>query len=245
MLQLTGAVIALGLLIERLIPARRERADTQSNLMLWAVNLTLNVFVLNGVRMSLATWARAFDLPHLNLAAMPFVLGAAIYVCAADFLEYAFHRLEHAVPLFWRIHSLHHSDPCMNVSTANRHHWGAPLIKVLLVTPVAALLLRPTGAQVVCYNLVSLWGLVIHLNVDFHLGPLNRVLNSPNAHRIHHSVEPEHYDRNFGNILSVWDVLAGTYFEPQRAAAPATGLSGRPRRIGEALVWPLLKASRG
>src|SRR6185437_2782406 len=55
--------------------------------------------------------------------------AAAIYVIFVDFLEYAFHRSQHAWPWLWAMHSLHHSDPSLNVTTSARNFWVEPLIK--------------------------------------------------------------------------------------------------------------------
>jgi sterol desaturase/sphingolipid hydroxylase (fatty acid hydroxylase superfamily) len=236
-------LVAVLLGAERLWPARRERADTERNLMLWAFNYILAVIVISTLNEAVVRLADALRIPHFELAGLPFWLGALIYVLAADLAEYVLHRAQHHSPLLWRLHALHHSDPCMNASSARRHHWGSSLLSVIVTTPVTAVLLHPSTADVAVYATVSLWVIVCHSNLPLHLGPLNRVLNSPNFHRIHHSREAEHFDRNFANIFSIWDTLSGAWLDPDRPP-PETGLKHSPENIGEALVWPFLSRSR-
>ncbi len=241
------AAMAVLAAFERLRPARHESTDAQRNLMIWAVNLTLGVVVFDAVSAAETRWLTGLAMiPHLDLAAMPFALGAAIYILAADFAQWFVHRIQHAVPAFWRLHSLHHSDGCMSVTTTHRHHWAADLLSTVISVPPLTILLHPTAAQIGCFAVVSIWVLVCHTNVNLQLGPLNYVFNSPNNHRIHHSREPEHYNVNYANIFTFWDLLTGAYLDPRRVRIlPATGLETHPRNIGEALVWPLLKGSQG
>lgn len=235
-------LVALLLGAERLWPARRERGDTERNLMLWGFNYVLAVIVISTLNEAVVRLAEAWHAPHFDLKALPFWLGALIYVLTADFAEYLLHRAQHHSPLLWRLHALHHSDPCMNASSGRRHHWGSSLLSVVITTPLTAILLHPQAGDIAVYAVASLWVIVCHSNLPLHLGPLNRVLNSPNFHRIHHSREPEHFDRNFANIFSVWDWLSGAWLDPDRPP-PATGLAHAPKSIGEALVWPFLGRS--
>jgi hypothetical protein len=54
------------------------------------------------------------------------------------------------------------------------------------------------------------------------------------VHRIHHSVDAEHYNRNFADVLAIFDVAFGTYYRPETEEFPATGLgpdSPAPRSL--------------
>ena len=232
---------------ERVRPARHEHADTQRNLMIWAFNLALGLAVFDAVSAAETRWLAGWTMiPHLDLAAMPFALGAVVYILAADFAEWFVHRIQHGAPALWRLHSLHHSDGCMSVTTTHRHHWAADLLSTAIRIPPLTILLHPSAAQIGCFAVASIWVLVCHTNVNLQLGVLNYVFNSPNNHRIHHSREPEHYNVNYANIFTIWDVLTGNYLDPRRVQLlPATGLETSPRNIGEALIWPLLKGSEG
>ena len=74
--------------------------------------------------------------------------------------------------------------------------------------------------------MLSFWGFYIHTNLNMHFGPVNRLLCTPQLHRLHHSVRVEHHDCNFAAIFPIYDVLFGTYVRPQRDDVPETGLYG-------------------
>jgi sterol desaturase/sphingolipid hydroxylase (fatty acid hydroxylase superfamily) len=80
----------------------------------------------------------------------------------------------------------------------------------------------------------------IHSPVDVHFGPLRKVLVDNRFHRIHHSVEPRHFDKNFGVCFSIWDRWFGTAYDPAPDEWPQVGLAGvdPPRTIRDYLLLP-------
>ena len=167
-------------------------------------------------------------------------LAVVLYLLAFDLGEYLYHRLQHAVPLLWAIHSLHHSDPEMGVLTTNRHYWADSLFKTVTVWSAAALLISPTPTAIAVYGMLNLWNFFVHsrLRVDF--GRWSWLANSPAYHRRHHSRLPEHHNSNFAALLPIWDVIAGAYRQPD--GWPPTGLETRPVNLRELLLWPLYHA---
>jgi sterol desaturase/sphingolipid hydroxylase (fatty acid hydroxylase superfamily) len=137
-----------------------------------------------------------------------------------DLLRYAVHRCEHAVPLLWRIHALHHSDPDLDVTTSLRHH---PLEILLASIPwwLAVIVLDIPGVLLVSY------GLAVFVSEAFQHGNiclperlerwLRPLLVTADMHRIHHSLAPDQANSNYGAVLSVWDRLFGTYTRITRA----------------------------
>jgi sterol desaturase/sphingolipid hydroxylase (fatty acid hydroxylase superfamily) len=85
-----------------------------------------------------------------------------------------------------------------------------------------------------------------HANVRIRLGRFVTWIGNPQWHRIHHSVQPEHFDKNFAGLLPLWDIVFGTAWVPRRDEYPATGLD-LDEKIGvlEGIVWPLRKYFRG
>jgi sterol desaturase/sphingolipid hydroxylase (fatty acid hydroxylase superfamily) len=142
-----------------------------------------------------------------------------------DFFYYWFHRLQHASKWLWWEHELHHSDPNMNVTTGARHHWvEMPLLIVFQIVPFM-LLVRMDPAIAFAASLCGdVLGCFTHMNTRVSLGRLAWVVTNPQLHRIHHSVEPQHWNRNFAAYCPLWDVLFGTYYAPQPGEFPATGL---------------------
>ena len=78
------------------------------------------------------------------------------------------------------------------------------------------------------------------MNLRFSFGPIWFVLNSPQFHRIHHSSQRQHYDRNFAGLFTVFDAIFRTAYVPARGEYPSTGLedADTPGNLVEAILWP-------
>jgi len=137
-----------------------------------------------------------------------------------DLLRYLVHRCEHAVPIFWRFHALHHSDPDVDVTTSVRHH---PL-EYLLASAVywLAVILLDIPTVVVLSHGLAVFGMASVQHGNIRLPErlerwLQPMLVTIDMHRIHHSVVFEQANSNYGAVLSVWDRLFGTYTSISRA----------------------------
>ena len=185
--------------------------------------------------------------PALRIAAMiliPLVLH--------DLWFYWAHRIEHRVGFLWEFHKLHHSDPVMNCSTFGRDHflqavWIAvfPAFTLGLLFDIGAAQAGEAGA---CSTLaVTLLSMFYHSAIRVRLPWLDRVIVTPQVHRIHHSADPAHHDRNFADVFPLMDILFGTYHRPARDAFNATGLGSagdRHATIWQAQAGPVRKALR-
>jgi sterol desaturase/sphingolipid hydroxylase (fatty acid hydroxylase superfamily) len=96
-------------------------------------------------------------------------------------------------------------------------------------------------------GLFLLFGLFPHMNARIDLGPLTRVILGPQVHRLHHSIDPAHFNTNFAGAFPVWDLAFGTYREPDRGEFPLTGLDAVPSMIGllGTLFWPVRNENAG
>ena len=131
-----------------------------------------------------------------------------------DFLLYWLHRAMHTKYL-WKTHWFHHSVKRMNwlkgLYTSATHI-------VMYVTPQLILgyylfgftMLQMTGCLVATY-FTQLWQ---HANITAKIGVLEYVFITPQAHRMHHSLN-EVRDHNFGALFCVWDRMFGTYVTPK------------------------------
>lgn len=153
------------------------------------------------------------------------IADALIAVAVADFLYYWMHRAQHAIPLLWRIHAVHHSAEKMG-APAGFHHWLEAPLRVVLVAVPASILFGGKAGFVVG-NLVVLHGFYVHSTTSLGFGGFAWLLCDNRVHRIHHSRDPRHFDRNFGVLTLVWDRLFGTAYMP-REEWPAVGLDGHP-----------------
>jgi sterol desaturase/sphingolipid hydroxylase (fatty acid hydroxylase superfamily) len=164
-------------------------------------------------------------------------LGLAFWL---DFQFYVTHRFEHR--FLWRFHAVHHS--IRNLSAANSfHHWTEPLWWMTITIPLLFVDVRiaPTlGLLTVAFRY---WQFYIHSTARPHLGALRRLLVDNRYHRIHHSLDPSHHDKNFGAMTPLWDWLFGTIHMPAKDEWPAVGLVevGEPKDLSEwsSLPWRL------
>lgn len=237
----TLAYYAFFLVIERFIPAERDQpyAAIRFNVLylpFYLIGTALLVPIATAliVGQLKSQYPQMFGLMPLD-SWLSAGLRGFIYLVIFDFAYYWFHRLQHTWPLLWSQHKLHHSDTALNVTTAFRHHWLEEPIRVFfMVLPMAILFdLTPAFTAGLAFVL-SFWGFYIHTNVNIHFGVVNRMLCTPQLHRLHHSVRPEHRDCNFAAIFPLFDVVFGTYVNPKKGDAPATGLSSGEK---VATVW--------
>jgi len=232
-------VFALGLAVERLRPAERQpMADLKVNLG-YALAINTVLYVALPLQTFLANRA-GLGLIALPDAGWALAGSTAIYLLAVDFLEYLFHRAQHAWPLLWAMHSFHHSDPSVNITTTQRNFWLEPLIKMVFVYPVIAVLFDTPAPVLLIFAGLGALRFFSHMNLRLSLGPFWPVINGPQFHRIHHSRLPEHRDKNFAAFFPIFDILFGTQHAPRPGEFPPTGLDTgeAPRGVGAALIWP-------
>jgi sterol desaturase/sphingolipid hydroxylase (fatty acid hydroxylase superfamily) len=163
----------------------------------------------------------------LTTLALPALAQFALGFVLVDFFDYGFHRLLHRWRWLWLIHSVHHSDPQVDASTAMRFHPVEVTLEVALKTFLFLGLGIPLwveGARAVLLNPVNF---AQHANVEYppwierRLGWL---IVTADMHRIHHSPDAQETNSNYGAVFSFWDRWFGTYTPPAAARARAFGL---------------------
>ena len=159
----------------------------------------------------------------------PLVLQLVPAMLISQLGEYWVHRLNHTVPLLWRLHATHHSPHRLYFLNAARFH---PIDSTLSYTAGMAPLLV-LGADPAILLLVSVWvsvhGLFQHCNIHLRLGPLNYLFSMAELHRWHHSLVLKEANANYGNNIIFWDLVFGTFFHPRdRDATETVGLSDLP-----------------
>jgi sterol desaturase/sphingolipid hydroxylase (fatty acid hydroxylase superfamily) len=168
------------------------------------------------------------------------------FMLAYDFFYYWWHRAQHEIAWLWPQHELHHSDTALNVTTSLRHHWlEDPLRVFAMAAPFGFLFyFKPSSVPWVA-TVATLWPFFIHTNVRLRLGWLTPVVAGPQYHRIHHSIEARHWNRNYAAYFPLWDLVFGTACLPKKDEWPATGVPrGEPRSIAAALVAPFIDWAR-
>jgi sterol desaturase/sphingolipid hydroxylase (fatty acid hydroxylase superfamily) len=237
------ALIAFLFGIEQFRPARPQGISCLRLNIAYVAALRIIYAVLYPLSVGLTTLTvNALGGGLIELPASGAGLAVAIpcYALAMDGGEYLFHRAQHRIPLLWAMHSLHHSDPAVNVSTAPRHFWGEMLLKSVTIYALIGLLFKVNTAVVAAYTFFGLYNYVLHMNLRIGFGRWQPLLNSPQFHRLHHSALPEHHDCNFNQFFPVFDVLCGTYRQPRQDEYPPTGLvdGDVPLKLSNMLLWP-------
>ncbi len=118
-----------------------------------------------------------------------------------DFLDWFHHGVRHKGWVFWCFHTVHHSQREMNMFTDERVHVMDELVANCLVCIPMFMFMVDAPTAVYFALLLRWYPKLYHANIKANFGLLRYVLVTPQSHRLHHSIEPQHRDRNFGVIL--------------------------------------------
>jgi sterol desaturase/sphingolipid hydroxylase (fatty acid hydroxylase superfamily) len=192
-----------------LVPLGYERNDTVASLSMLAGSIAAG-FAMAGV---FGRFDRFLFRHRLTNIGRHRRASLATAMVMWDFLYYWDHRWMHEVRLLWGNHVTHHSSERYNLSTALRQPWS-PFLTFWVFAPMP-LLGIPASATAKAGQLNLLYQYWIHTEVVDRLpAPLEKVLNTPSHHRVHHGANPQYLDKNYGGILIIWDRMFGT-FEPE------------------------------
>src|SRR5208283_3128983 len=136
----------------------------------------------------------------------------ALAVVGVELGYYWWHRLSHEVNFMWAVHVVHHQSEDYNLAVALRQAILSPVTVLPFYLPLAVLGV-PVVPFAVVDALVTLYQFWIHTELVRRCGPLEAVLNTPSHHRVHHAVNPQYLDRNYGGTFILWDRLFGSFAE--------------------------------
>jgi sterol desaturase/sphingolipid hydroxylase (fatty acid hydroxylase superfamily) len=212
------AVLALMLWLESRWPRRDaplRRSRWPANFGLGAVNaLLLRLLPLLAVGVAMQAQLAGWGL--FNQLHLPPVIAVLMAWLLLDCAIYWQHRALHT-PLLWRLHRPHHADTAFDASTALRFHPLEILLSMLYKMGVVLALGAPVAAVILFEIALNAAALFNHANFDLPGDRwLRRILVTPDFHRVHHSSHRHEIDSNYGNVLSVWDYLFGSYVAQPR-----------------------------
>ena len=179
-----------------------------------ALGTLLARLMLPVVPVGAALWASQNELGLFNVIGVPALAVGTLSFLTLDFLIYVQHHLFHAIPMFWRLHRMHHTDLDFDVTTGLRFH-PIEILLSLIIKIVAVVTLGADPVAVLVFEIVlNGTSLFNHANLALP-NWLDRILRfcvvTPDMHRVHHSIRREETDSNFGFNLPWWDYLLGTY----------------------------------
>jgi sterol desaturase/sphingolipid hydroxylase (fatty acid hydroxylase superfamily) len=222
-----GSVLVVAL-VEWAVP-RRKPADLlglrwSSN---FAISLLDTLIVRTAFPVAIIAWATLCAQHRwglLNTVHWPSSVGVLLSILTLDLVVYAQHYALHRVPMLWRLHRTHHSDPDYDFTTAVRFHPLEAIFNTAVLFAAIFVLGAPAAAVFLSQILALAASFAEHANVRIP-GAVDRALRTvfvtPDVHRIHHSQTARESRSNFANIFSWWDRLFGTYIDQ-----PATGHAG-------------------
>lgn len=233
LLPVTVAFVLLALVTKRggaVAAAVRYRREAATNLGLVLVNyIVLAPVVLVPV---LAVRAALPVPPALGelWRAVPQVLLLVAAILLVELAAYWRHRIEHQ-PGLWRFHATHHADEALHWLSVLRKHPVSKFLEMLVDSLPVLLLGFPAWSILAAQLIRSWWGYFIHADVPWTLGPLGRWLTSPAAHRLHHIRDEALMGSNYGNMLTLWDRLFGTWRDPSAHLDCTTGIAEGTRGV--------------
>ena len=144
----------------------------------------------------------------------PVWLQLLFFFVTHDLYIYLFHRAQHRFPILWRVHEAHHSPRQVDWLSGTRSHSLEILInQTIEFAPIALLGAAPQVALMKA-TLDAVWGMYIHSNLDVRTGWLQKIINGPEMHRWHHTIDITEGGINFSTKFAFWDWLFGTAYLP-------------------------------
>lgn len=219
--------------------------DMISSLSSGVTNVTKDVIGLYFIILSYP-----YFLHHMALISIPNILITYIVAfIALDFAGYWVHRLQHVTNFFWNGHIIHHSSEEFNLACALRQSISG-IVKTFAIFLLPAALLGVPGEVIAVvaplHLFAQFWYHTQHID---RMGFLEKIIVTPSHHRVHHAINPEYIDKNYGQIFIIWDKWFGTFQEELSDIPPVYGITRpvrtwNPIRINFQHVWLLFKDAR-
>jgi len=211
----TFVMVAVMSGLEGLFPQLQRPAIARPPNILFGIT-TILAMIFGSFAISEPVTRIAYQVHLVSISDLPMPLAAKILlgVVLVDLFAYVSHWLSHKVPLLWRIHQVHHADTFVTASTGLLHHPLEVLFLYAFILAASVFFGVPLGSLMIFAAVNALHSVFAHSNVRLP-GSVARLLGllivTPDIHRIHHSDNPAEGNSNFGQILSLWDRLFGTY----------------------------------
>ena len=216
--------------------------DMVSSLSSGVTNSTKDVLGLSIAIISYGWLVNHIAIVHIKSSWLLYVIA----FFALDFAGYWIHRLAHSINFFWNNHIVHHSSEEYNLACALRQSISVYVkIYVVLLLPAALLGVPEKVIAVVAplHLFAQFWYHTRHIG---RMGFLEYIIVTPSHHRVHHAINPEYLDKNYGQIFIFWDRMFGTYQEEQANIPAVYGVTRpvrtwNPIKINFMHLWLLIK----
>lgn len=216
--------------------------DMISSLSSGITNVTKDVLGLGIAVLSYEWMVEHFAITHVSSGFLTYLIAFV----TLDLAGYWIHRIAHEYNFFWNNHIIHHSSEDFNLACALRQSISS-IVKIFTIFLLPAALLGVPGQVVAIvaplHLFAQFWYHTEHIG---RMGFLEKIIVTPSHHRVHHAINKEYLDKNYGQIFIIWDKLFGTYQE-ELANVPAVYGITRPVRTWNPIkinfmhLWLLIK----
>lgn len=186
----------------------------KTNFGLLSIVMLINV-VFGVLTAGVFVWLGQSHFGLLNFIEAPVWVALILSIMVLDLIaQYGVHYLLHKIPWMWRLHMVHHSDKHVDVTTGTRHHPFDFVLREVFALIAVVIMGMPVSFYLFYRILSVLFTYWTHANIALPLGvdkALSYLIVTPGVHKFHHHRSMPWTDKNFGNILSVWDRLFGTF----------------------------------
>jgi sterol desaturase/sphingolipid hydroxylase (fatty acid hydroxylase superfamily)/rhodanese-related sulfurtransferase len=184
-----------------------------TNCVLGLINIVLGGLLFVHVWIWAGRWAAIHQFGLLHWMQADGWVRFCASILLLDCWTYWWHRLNHSVPLFWRFHKVHHTETRLDVTSANRFHFGELIFSSMVRVPIIVLAGVSFGDVVLYETFMFAVVQLHHANISLPAvieRALGWVIVTPNLHRVHHSKVPAETDSNYASLLSLWDRIFRT-----------------------------------
>ena len=199
--------------------------DMISSLTSGITNSTKDVLGLSIAVLSYDWMVNHWALFQINSTILIYIIA----FIALDLTGYLVHRIDHEINFFWNAHLIHHSSEDFNLACALRQSISTFFRLFTIFLLPAALLGVPTQVIAIVAPLHLFAQFWYHTQHIHKLGWLENIIVTPSHHRVHHALNPEYLDKNYGQIFIFWDKWFGTFQEELPTIKPVYGIT-RPVR---------------
>lgn len=216
--------------------------DMLSSLSSGVTNVTKDVLGLYVVLISYPWLVSHLALTHISSTVIVYIIA----FLALDFSGYWVHRIQHMSNFFWNGHIIHHSSEEFNLACALRQSISSVVRTfVIFLLPAALLGVERQVIEVVAplHLFAQFWYHTRHIG---RMGFLEKIIVTPSHHRVHHAINPEYLDKNYGQIFIFWDKWFGSFQEERKDVPPVYGITRpvrtwNPIKINFQHVWLMIK----
>ena len=233
--------------LEALVAKRRGiRINRQADV-ITSLSSGLTKIIRDGVKYGFAIIGYSWLVNNLTVFHIENIwLAIIIAFLVQDFTGYCTHRLKHRVNILWNRHIIHHSSEDFNLACALRQSISNAINFSTIFMIPAALLGVPVKIFVILGPIHFFFQFWYHTQLIGKMGLLEYFLVTPSHHRVHHAINPEYIDKNYGQILIIWDKLFGSFQSEIDDVKPVYGTlkpvrTWNPVIINFKHLWQLLK----